>query len=110
MSTNTEFRYGEAHGLLDQVEKGHDKVHFKNIFETENGGAGLLAFEAGQKLDTHLAPTEVMVTVLEGEIEFTMDGKPNDLKAGEFLLMGANVPHSVLAKSDSKVLLVKVKP
>lgn len=108
--TKTEFRYGEAHGLLSQVEKGQDKVHCRIIFETGNGGVSLMAFESGQKLETHLAPAEVMVTVLEGEIEFTMDGKPNDLKAGEFLLMGADVPHSVLAKTDAKVLLVKVKP
>lgn len=94
---------------MNQVEKGHDKVHCTNIFETGNGGVAILAFEAGQQLDTHLAPTEVMVTVLEGEIEFTMDGKPNELKAGEFLLMGQDVPHSVLAKTDAKVLLVKVK-
>lgn len=110
MSTKTEFRYGEAHGLLDQVEKGHDKVHFKNIFETENGGVSLIAFEAGQKLDTHLAPCEVMVTVMEGEIEFTFDGRPLTLNAGQFLLMGADVPHSVLAKTDAKLMLVKVKP
>ena len=110
MSTKTEFRYGEAHGLLDQVEKGHDKVHVKNIFETGNGGVSLIAFEKGQKLDTHLAPWEVMVIVMEGEIEFTMDGKPVDLKAGNFLLMGADVPHSVLAMTDAKLMLAKVKP
>lgn len=107
--TKTEFRFGEVHGLLDQVEIGHDKVHFKNIFETDNGGVSLVAFEAGQKLDTHMAPAEVMVTVLEGEIEFTIDGKPNNLKSGDFLLMGADVPHSVYAKSDTKLLLVKIK-
>ena len=108
--TKTEFRFGEVHGLLDQVEKGNDKVHFRNIFETGNGGVALIAFEAGQTLDTHLAAAEVMVTVLEGEVEFTMDGHPNIIKAGEFLLMGADVPHSVVAKADSKLLLVKVKP
>lgn len=108
--TKTEFRYGEVHGLLNQVEKGNDKVHFRNIFETGNGGVALIAFEEGQSLDTHLAPAEVMITVLEGEVEFTMDGRPNTIKAGEFLLMGADVPHSVVAKADSKLLLVKVKP
>ena len=110
MGTKTDFRYGEVHSLLNQVEKGHDKVHFRNIFETDNGGVGLLAFEAGQVLDTHLAPTELMVNVLEGEIEFTMAGRPNTLRAGDFLLMGADVPHSVLAKTDAKVMLVKIKP
>lgn len=109
MSTKTEFMFGEVHSLLNQVEKGNDKVHFRNIFETGNGGVSLVAFEAGQKLDKHLAPAEVMVLVLEGNIEFTMDGHPHNLEAGQFLLMGQDVPHSVLAKADSKLLLIKVK-
>lgn len=109
MSTKTEFRFGEVHNLLDQVEKGNDKVHFRNIFETDNGGVSLVAFEAGQKLDTHLAPFEVMVIVEEGEIVFTIDGKPNNLKAGQFILLGQDVPHSVSATTDAKLLLVKAK-
>lgn len=110
MSTKTEFRFGEVHALLDQVEAGEDRVHFRNIFESDGGGVSLIAFEAGQKLDTHLAPAQVMVTVLEGEIEFTMEGNAHTLKAGEFILMGQDVPHSVLAKTDAKLMLVKVKP
>lgn len=109
MSTKTEFMFGEVHNLLNQVEKGSDKVHFKNIFETGNGGVGLVAFEEGQALDTHLAPAEVMVLVLDGVIEFTMDGHPHTLNAGQFLLMGQDVPHSVIAKTDAKLLLIKVK-
>lgn len=107
---NTEYKFGEVHNLASQVEGGADSVHFKNIFNNENGGVVLLAFKAGQKLDTHTAPAEVMVNVIEGEIEFTMAGKPNVIKASEFLLMGAGVPHSVVAKADSKVMLVKIKP
>lgn len=107
--TKTDFRFAEVHGLLDQVEKGNDKVHFKNIFQTENGGVSLVAFEAGQKLDTHLAPTEIMVTVCEGEIEFTVDGKPNDVKAGQFILLGADVPHSVFARTDAKLMIIKIR-
>ena len=62
-----------------------------------------------EKVESLSAPAEVMVTVLEGEIEFTMLDMPHTLKAGEFMLMGENVPHSVSAKVDSKVMLTKVK-
>ena len=47
-------------------------VAFKNMFINDNGRVALVAFKAGQKLDTHTTPEEVMVNVLEGEIEFTM--------------------------------------
>lgn len=107
---NTDYKFGEVHTIADQIEAGIDKVHFKHIFNNENGGVVLLAFKAGQKLDTHIAQAELMVNVLEGEIEFTILDKAHIIKAGEFLLMGANVPHSVVAKADSKMMLVKVKP
>ena len=106
---NTEYKFGEVHTLANQVEAAHDKVQFHGIFSNENGGVVLVAFKAGQKLDTHTAPAEVMVNVIEGEIEFTMLDKPHTLKAGEFLLMGADVAHSVKAKADSKLMLIKIK-
>ena len=107
---NTEYKFGEVHILANQVEKGEDKVHFANIFNNENGGVALVAFKEGQQLDTHAAPAELMVNVLEGEIEFTIFDKVHTLRGGEFLLLGAEVPHSVYAKADSKLMLIKVKP
>lgn len=107
---NTDYKFGEVHVIAEQIEKGMDKVHFKQIFNNENGGVVLVAFKAGQKLDTHIAPAEVMINVLEGEIEFTMLDKVNTIRSGEFLLMGADVPHSVLAKTDAKMMLIKIKP
>ncbi|MCM1349481.1 MAG: cupin domain-containing protein [Firmicutes bacterium] len=107
---DTEFKFGEVHNIASQIESGNDRVQFKRIFENTNGGVMLLAFKAGQKLDEHTAPAEVMVCVLEGEINFTMIDMPHTIRAGEFMLMGAGVPHSVIAKADSKVMLVKVKP
>lgn len=105
----TEYKFGEVHNLANQIESGEDKVHFHGIFTNSNGGVALIAFKAGQALDTHLAPAELMVNVLEGEIEFTMLDTPHNLKAGEFMLVGEGVPHSVVAKTDAKVMLVKVK-
>ena len=105
----TEVKFGEVHTLAAQLENGADRVHVKNIFSTANGGVALIAFKAGQKLDRHTAPAEVMVNVLEGEIEFVYNDRPLTLRQGQFLLMGAEVGHSVEAKTDAKVMLVKVK-
>lgn len=107
---NTDYKFGEVHTLADQIEFGTDKVQFHNIFNNGNGGVALVALKAGQKLDTHTAGAEVMVNVLEGEIEFTMIDRVHYIKGGEFLLMGAGVPHSVEAKTNAKIMLIKVKP
>ncbi len=105
----TDYKFGEVHVLASQIENGVDKVHFKDIVSCDNSGVSLLAFKAGQNLTQHLAPAEVMVYVLEGEIEFTMLDTPHHIRAGEFLLMGRDVPHSVVAKADSKVMLIKMQ-
>lgn len=105
----TGFKFGEVYSLFAQVEPGKEGTHFKRIFENENGGVSLLAFEAGQELHQHLAPAELMVCVMQGEIEFTMIDQPHVIHAGEFMLVGEGVPHSVKANADSKVMLVKVK-
>ena len=106
----TEFKFGEVHVLADQIHPAEDRPQFRNIFSNGNGGVVLVGLKEGQKLDTHTAPAEVMVNVIEGEIEFVMLDHPHILQAGEFLLMGADVAHSVLAKADSKIMLVKVRP
>lgn len=107
---NTEYKFGEVHTLATQIEPATDKVQFHGVFANDNGGVMLLAFKAGEGLDTHIAPAEVMINVLEGEVEFTMLDKVHTIKTGEFMLMGADVPHSVRAIKDSKLMLVKVKP
>ena len=105
----TNFKFGEIVNFNDAISYNSEKVAFTPVFETSKGGVSLVALKAGQKLDTHTAPFEVMVTVCEGEIEFTMLEQSKRIKAGEFLLMGANVAHSVVANKDSKLMLVKIK-
>lgn len=106
----TDYKFGEVNTLANQIEASDEKVQFKNVFTNDNGGVTMLAFKAGQELSTHTAPAEVMVCVAEGEIEFTMLDRPHTIKAGQFLLMGQDVAHSVRATMDSKVMLIKIKP
>lgn len=106
----TDYKFNEVHDLAKQIEISSDRVQVKHIFANGNGGVTLVALKAGQKLDTHTAPAEVMITVIEGEVEFTILDTPHTLGAGQFILMGADVPHSVNAKADSKIMLTKVKP
>ena len=106
---HTDYKFGEVHNLAKQIEVSSERVNFKHIFNNANGGVALVAFKAGQKLDEHLSPAELMITVLEGEMVFTMLDTPHTLRAGEFMLVGEGVPHSVLANADSKMMLTKIK-
>lgn len=105
----TDYRFGEVFNLADQVERSDSRVEFRDIMKNDNGGISLLAFSAGQDLAKHLAPAELMVYVLDGEIVFTVIDKPVHIHRGEALLVGDGVPHSVHAVTDAKVMLVKIK-
>lgn len=105
----TNLKFGEVYSLESQVALDASRVSFSNIFGTGNGGVALVGFKAGQKLDEHLAPAELMVYALEGEIEFTVADTPHTLRKGDFILVGEAVRHKVLAKTDAKMMLVKVK-
>lgn len=105
----TDYRFGEVHRLADQIEFDASKVGFKNIYEAAGGGVVLISFKAGQKLEPHQAPAEVMVYLLEGEVLFTVGETAHTLHAGEFMLLGAGVTHSVEAKAATKLMLVKIK-
>lgn len=105
----TDFKFGEVKNLSEQIGIDPSKVNFKEIFSTDNGGVSLLAFKAGQGLQEHVAPAQLMVNIIDGEIEFNVSGKGHLMLPGDFLLIGQGVPHSVAAMTDAKVMLVKVK-
>lgn len=105
----TDYKFGEVFPLSSQVEADSARVNFKSILANDNGGVSLVAFSKGQKLDEHVAPAELMVVALEGEIEFTVADTPNLLRKGDFMLVGKDVRHSVRANADSKMMLIKLK-
>ena len=52
---------------------------------------------------------DAMVQVLDGKAEFTIEGKPFPLVAGQMLIMPANKPHAVNAVERFKMLLTMIK-
>lgn len=73
------------------------------------GSVTLFAFEAGQELSEHTAPFDAIVEVLDGEVELTIGGAPVVARAGETVLMPANVPHALRARSRFKMLLTMLR-
>ena len=51
-------------------------------------------FEPGVGLPQHSHPHEQITLVLEGTLEFTLDGETKILNAGQGVTVAANVPHS----------------
>jgi len=47
--------------------------------------------------------------MVEGEMEIKIGGDPYNVKAGEIIVMPPNIPHGLIAKQKSKLLLTMIK-
>ena len=90
---------------------GYDKgaVVSRTIIEKKTGTVTIFSFDKGQGLSEHTAPFDAMVENLDGEAEIFIAGKPNKVKAGQFIIMPANKPHALKAVKKFKMALVMIR-
>ena len=95
--------------LADLVSYQEGSVVSRQITKADAGNVTLFAFDAGQELSEHTAPYDALAHILEGEVEIRVSGKPYLLSTGEAIIMPANEPHAVKAKTKFKMLLTMVR-
>ena len=95
--------------LAELVEYQEGSVVSRTIIDQKTGTLTLFAFSQGQGLSEHSAPFDAIVQVLDGEAEIIIDRKPIITKAGETVLMPANIPHAVSAHKKFKMLLTMIR-
>ncbi len=81
----------------------------RTLVKRKGGTATVFSFDQGQALSEHTAPFDAVVQVLDGEAELVIGGKPVAAKAGQTVLMPANVPHAVNATTKLKMLLTMLR-
>ena len=64
-----------------------------------------LIVPAGKTVPEHKAPGDITVQCLEGEVNFTAEGKTQRLVPGQLLYLAAGSPHSLHGVQDSSVLV-----
>ncbi len=94
--------------LAGMVSYQEGSVVSRQITKAEGGNVTLFAFDAGQELSEHTAPFDALAHVLEGEAEVHVSGKPYQVNAGDAIIMPANEPHAVKAKTKFKMLLTMI--
>lgn len=99
----------QVFALKKMVEYQDGSVVSKEIIKKPAGTVTLFAFAQGQGLSEHTAPFDALVNVLDGEAQVKIAGKPFTVKEGEMLIMPANKPHSLQAKSRFKMMLILIK-
>ena len=99
----------EARRLDGLVAYEDEAVVSRTLIEKPSGTVTLFAFDAGQGLSEHTAPFDAMVTVLDGEAEITIAGRPVTVRQGEMVVMPAGQPHALRARQRFKMMLTMIK-
>ncbi len=100
---------GKAFNLEQFVDYTDGSVVSKTLLKKDIGNITLFAFDKGQGLSEHTAPFDAVIYILDGEAEITIGGQPQNVSAGEMLIMPANIAHALQAKAPFKMLLVMIR-
>lgn len=91
-------------GSIDEVPA--DSIVSKNVYEDEWVKVILFGFAPGQELSEHTASKPAVLHFLEGEAQVTLGEQAYEAGEGFWAHMPARLPHSVLAKTAVKMLLL----
>lgn len=100
----TKIQENQVGVLRNQIECS-DRVVHTTLMQDAGGKINLVAMRRGQALSQHVAPMDVMVTVIDGSLDFIINGQSNVLRSGEFVFMAKDTPHAVNAVEDTKFML-----
>ena len=95
--------------LFTALEYQAKSVISRVLLKNAGGTITLFAFDEGEGLSEHKTPFDAFVTVVEGESKIRIADQEHSLKAGDSLVLPANIPHAVEAVTQFKMLLVMIK-
>ena len=101
------FQKGVVVDLSNLVDYSAGGVVSKQIVKSAAGNITLFSFDKGEGLSEHTAPFDALVQILEGEMEIVVDGNHSRMKAGESLVLPANVPHALTAVQRFKIGIIQ---
>jgi quercetin dioxygenase-like cupin family protein len=100
---------GERVRALDLVAYQEGAVVSRTLLKRSTGTVTLFAFDQSQGLSEHTTPFDALVHVLDGEVEITIAGQAHQLSAGEVIVLPANRPHALVARTPFKMLLTVIR-
>lgn len=95
--------------LDEMVSYQEGQVVSRTIAQLPTVSITLFALSQGEGISSHTAPGDAMVQIMDGEAEITIGGEVLTVKAGETVVMPADIPHALEAKKAFKMLLTVVK-
>ena len=95
--------------LAQETQFAPNGIISRTLLRTPTMRVVLFGFAEGQELTEHTSTQQAIIQILSGECEFSLAGKPHNLKAGDFLCMPPNLAHAVKATKQFSMLLTLSK-
>ncbi len=105
---NIEFE--KALYLCDLVAYQSGQVVSRTLVQNKGVSITLFSFDEMEEISSHASTGDAMLTVMEGTALITIGDNQSEVSAGQTIVMPANIPHAVAAKSRFKMLLTVVFP
>ena len=102
--------FSAIHTLASLIDYKAGKVASLTLTQKKTAGMTLFAIDKGEGLNTHSAPGDALVQILEGTVEITIADEKFTLHTGQSIVMPANIPHALKAVEAFKFLLVLINP
>lgn len=97
------------HDLKTEVKIQEKSTVSKTIYNDDNLKVVLFGFASGQELSEHTAAVPAVIHILSGEAEIVVGDSITSAIANTFIYLPAKAPHSILAKSPTRMLLSLIK-
>ena len=82
----------------------------KTLVQRDDLGMTVFSLDKGQEIGRHSSTGDAMVNILAGVAKITIGEDEFVVKAGESIVMPAQIPHALYAQEAFQMLLIVVKP
>lgn len=103
------FEKGRVFDVAHMIDYAEGGVVSKELIHNDAGSVTLFSFDAGQELSEHTAPFDALLQVVEGEMELSVEGKVNVVKAGQAFVIPNGARHSVSAAKPFKMIITMIR-
>lgn len=99
----------KKHKLESLITHQKDTISSNTLINKKTGTITVFAFDKEQTISPHKAPFDAFVYVIKGKVNIKIGNKNHILEKGDFIIMPAEIEHSLKALTKLKILLVMIK-
>ncbi len=91
--------------ILKDIEYKDDAPAITVLYKSETTKEVRIVFKAGQKMKEHHTPYPISVEMVDGQLDFGVQGQTHNLEKGDLLYLDGGIPHDLKAVTNAIVRL-----